>query len=151
MTYGQFSAVSQKTHRTGHRVMTRITAVSENSKIWRFMSHAEGKQIGTATRDRWQLRCRNYWILASDAVWPIPSADKNAQSQSYSCGRHWIPSPWLRKQLNNTNNYTRVTIKQELSSGNLHLGCWSPFGKWNVRFLLLLLLDSFLGAFAKLR
>ena len=121
---------------------------NDNSRLWeqpRYEGLCHTQRAGRyalANRDRWQLQCRNYWTLVSDAVWPIPYADQNAQSQRYSWGRHWIPSPWLRIQLNNTNNYARVTIKQELSrlQRKFTFGfLGSPSGKLKVQFFLLTL------------
>jgi hypothetical protein len=74
-----------------------------------------------ATRDHWQLQCRNDRTLSSDAVWPIQSADQNAQQQSYGWGAaldHPPPLPWhknhhkqLKEELQSNKNFqTKVEM-----------------------------------------
>jgi hypothetical protein len=61
MTYGELSAVSQKTHRTGYRLMMRNHDRPLRIANYEDLCHTlRAGKYALANRDRWQLRCRNY-------------------------------------------------------------------------------------------
>jgi hypothetical protein len=57
MTYGQLSAVSHKTHRTGHRLMMRNHGRPLRKAKYEDLCHTlRAGKYELATRDRWQLQ-----------------------------------------------------------------------------------------------